>query len=99
MYDRSGIRLLGLLDLGGLLGGADSGEYGVLNLLGLTNPLGNRPPNYLVWGERADWTNSYYVVWGTAMESPDGEYVVWGTHGEDGEYVVWGTGGAENENQ
>jgi serine protease AprX len=92
VYDRTGIRLLGLLDLSALLGSADSAEYGVLNLLGLTNPLANTPANYLVWGERAGWTNSYYVVWGTTMQSPDGEYVVWGTS-DDGEYVVWGTGG------
>jgi hypothetical protein len=96
VYDRTGIRLLGLLDLGALLGLADSAEYGVLNLLGLTNPLANTPANYLVWGERAEWTNSYYIVWGTTMQSPDGEYIVWGTNGGD-EYIVWGTGGDPDE--
>lgn len=90
-YDGSGIRLLGLLDLGGLLGGADSADYGVLNLLGLTNPLASTPPNYLVWGERAEWTNSYYIIWGTTMQSPEGEYIIWGTS-DDGEYIIWGTG-------
>ena len=97
VYDRSGIKLLGLLDLGALLGIADSAEYGVLHLLGLTNPLASRPANYLVWGERAEWTNSYYVVWGTTMQSPEGQYVVWGTFDDGGEYVVWGTAGAEDE--
>ena len=90
IYDRSGIRLLGILDLGILWDTADSSEFGVLNLLGLANPLAGTPANYLVWGERAGWTSSYYIVWGTAMTSPEGEYIVWGTAGRD-EYIVWGT--------
>ncbi len=34
LYDRTGLRLLALLDLDELLGGADSSEPGVLTLLG-----------------------------------------------------------------
>ena len=91
VYDRTGIRLLNILDLGALLGGADDGDWGVLNLVGTTNPIGSAKPNYVVWGTVADWSNSYYVVWGTAMQNSDGEYVVWGTGDYGGEYVVWGT--------
>jgi subtilisin family serine protease len=91
IYDRTGIRLLSLLDLGALLGGANDAEWGVLNLLGLSNPIASVAPNYVVWGTYADWSNSYYVVWGTSMQSPDGEYVVWGTGDYSDEYVVWGT--------
>lgn len=91
VYDRTGIRLLGLLDLGALLGGADSAESGVLNLLGESNPIGYTPANYVVWGTAANWTSSYYVVWGTSMRDPSGQYVVWGTATDD-DYVVWGTG-------
>jgi serine protease AprX len=90
IYDRTGIRLLGLLDLGVLLGGADSAESGVLSLLGHSNPIGQTPANYVVWGTAADWTSSYYVVWGTSMRDPSGQYVVWGTAVDD-DYVVWGT--------
>lgn len=90
VYDRTGIRLLGLLDLDALLGGADAAESGVLSLLGLSNPIGYTPANYVVWGTAADWTSSYYVVWGTSMRDPSGQYVVWGTTA-DGDYVVWGT--------
>jgi serine protease AprX len=91
IYDRTGVRLINLLDLGALLGGADDAEWGVLNLLGLSNPIATIAPNYVVWGTTADWTGSYYVVWGTSMQSPDGEYVVWGTGDYETEYVVWGT--------
>ena len=91
VYDRTGIRLLGLLDLGALLGGADTAESGVLSLLGQTNSIGYTPANYVVWGTAASWTSSYYVVWGTSMQDPSGQYVVWGTAVDD-DYVVWGTG-------
>ena len=91
IYDRTGVRLLNILDLGALLGGAADAEWGVLNLVGLSNPIGSIAPNYVVWGTTADWTGSYYVVWGTTMQSPEGEYVVWGTSDYDTEYVVWGT--------
>ena len=58
IYGGTGIRLLGLLDLSGLLHLADSGPWGTLNLLGLSNPLGSTPANRLLWGEVAGWTNS-----------------------------------------
>jgi hypothetical protein len=89
IYDRTGIRLLGILDLSVLLGSAGS-EHGVLTLLGQQNSLGYTPANYVVWGTAANWTSSYYVVWGTQMQDPSGQYVVWGTSFED-DYVVWGT--------
>jgi serine protease AprX len=88
LYDRTGIRLLGLLDLDLLLG--DGGEPGVLSLLGYTNPLGRTAPNYLVWGSVAGYTSSYYLVWGSAIQDPSGEYLVWGS-AVDGDYLVWGS--------
>ena len=91
IYDRTGVRLLGLLDFLNLFRDADQAESNVLNLLGLANPIGSAAPNYVVWGTMSGWSSSYYVVWGTSMQSPDGEYVVWGTSDNDGEYVVWGT--------
>ena len=91
VYDRTGISLLSILGLGGLLGGADNAEYGVLNLLGEQNSMARTPANYVVWGSAAGWTSSYYVVWGSSMQSPSGQYVVWGS-AVDGDYVVWGSG-------
>jgi serine protease AprX len=91
VYDRTGIRLLSLLGLTELLNGTRDSEWGVLNLLGLTNPIGSVAPNYVVWGSRADWSNSYYVVWGSSMQDGDGEYVVWGSSDTGEEYVVWGS--------
>lgn len=91
VYDRTGIRLLRILDLGLLFQDADSAESGVLNLVGLSNPLGSTGANYVVWGNVADWSNSYYVVWGNSIQSPSGQYVVWGNNEfSDSNYVVWG---------
>jgi serine protease AprX len=89
VYDRSGINLLGILDLGGLLG-LDP-EPGVLNLLGQGNALGYAQPNYLVWGEVAGWSSSYYFVWGNTIQHPSGQYFVWGNNEyTTGNYFVWG---------
>jgi serine protease AprX len=90
VYDRSGIRLLRILDFLNLFGDADEGEWGVLNLVGTSNRIGSARPNYIVWGNVADQSNSYYIVWGSAIES-DGEYIVWGSGDYSGEYIVWGS--------
>jgi hypothetical protein len=90
VYDRTGIRLLGLLDLGVLLGGADGAESGVLSLLGQTNTLGRTAPNHLVWGTVAGWTDTYYIAWGAPISDPSGQHLVWGTMADD-DHLVWGT--------
>ncbi len=91
IYDRSGIRLLGLLDLGPLFQSADDAEPGILNLLGTSNPLGSTGANYIVWGNVAGWSGSYYIVWGNSIQSPQGEYIVWGNNeASDSNYIVWG---------
>jgi hypothetical protein len=97
VYDRTGIRLLGLLDLGELLGGADGAENGVLSLLGQSNTLGYTPANYLVWGSVAGYTSSYYLVWGSSIQDPNGDYLVWGS-ASDGDYLVWGSSTSVTDN-
>jgi serine protease AprX len=92
LYNHTGLRLLGILDLGGLLGGADTAESGLLTLIGLNNPIASVGPNHVVWGNYATWTGSYYIAWGTPMQDPaSGQHVVWGNMtDDDGEHVVWG---------
>jgi serine protease AprX len=91
VYDRTGIRLLKILDLGPLFRGALGSEPGVLNLLGTSNPIGNAAPNYIVWGNVAGWSSSYYIVWGNTIEAPSGQYIVWGNSDTtDSNYIVWG---------
>ena len=89
LYDGTGIRLLNLLDLGGLLGGGP--EAGVLNLLGTSNPIAQVGPNYIVWGNVAGYSSSYYIVWGNSIQDPSGQYIVWGNNEQsDPNYIVWG---------
>jgi serine protease AprX len=91
IYDKTGIKLLGLLDLSILFQGADYAESGVLNLLGTSNPIAQIPANHVVWGDVAGWTSEYHVVWGDTIQSPSGQHVVWGdSEHVDGNHVVWG---------
>ena len=70
---------------------ADNAEPGVLNLLGLNNPIGQTPANHLVWGDVADWTSNYHLVWGDSVESPSGQHLVWGdSEHTDANHLVWG---------
>jgi len=96
VYDGSGIRLLGILDLGDLLNGANTAEWGVLHLLGPSNPLASAAPNYVIWGNVAGWSDSYYVIWGSAIQAPSGQYVIWGNSEVFSEYVIWGSGFVED---
>jgi serine protease AprX len=90
LYDRSGLRTLGLLDLGWVFGGQL--DPGVLHLLGANNPLGDSGSNHLVWGTVAGWTSSEYIAWGDAILSPSGQHLVWGTTDTtNGTHLVWGT--------
>ena len=91
IYGKTGIKLLGLLDLSFLFQSADNAEPGVLNLLGLNNPIAQIPANHVVWGDVAGWTTEYHVVWGDNLQSPSGQHVVWGdSEHVDGNHVVWG---------
>ena len=91
IYAKTGIRLLGLLDLSVLFQGADYAESGVLNLLGANNPIGQTPANHLVWGDVAYWTDNYHLVWGDSIETPSGQHLVWGdSEHTDANHLVWG---------
>jgi serine protease AprX len=95
VYDRTGIRLLGLLDLSFLFAAADDAEWGVLNLVGANNALGSAAPNYVIWGNVAGWSTSYYVIWGNTIITPEGQYVIWGNSEVQSEYVIWSNGFVE----
>lgn len=99
VYDRSGLRLLGLDDLRGILGGVLPAPQDLLTLLGLQNPLAGTPANQLVWGEVAGWSSSYYLVWGTSVQSPSGQYLVWGTSDTSSGYTLQGTAAPPDGNQ
>jgi serine protease AprX len=91
IYGKTGLRLLGVLESGLLWQQADSAEWGVLNLLGLLNPLAKIPGHRLIWGEVAGWTTSQHLVWGDAVTNPSGQHLVWGdSEHTDANHLVWG---------
>ncbi|MEO8522046.1 MAG: S8 family serine peptidase [Acidobacteriota bacterium] len=91
LYGNTGLRLLGLLDSGILWQQADNAEWGVLNLLGLLNPLAKVPAHRLIWGEVAGWTSSNHLVWGDSVQNPSGQHLVWGdSEHTDANHLVWG---------
>jgi hypothetical protein len=91
LYDNNGLHLLGVVDSLAYWLLADTAEPGVLNLLGLGNPLSHVAANWLVYGQVAGWTSSNHVVWGDNLQSPSGQHVVWGdSEHTDSSHVVWG---------
>jgi serine protease AprX len=91
LYGNSGLKLLGILDLGFLWQQADNSEWGVLNVLGLLNPLAKIPAHRLIWGQVADWTQTNHLVWGDSVQNPSGQHLVWGdSEHTDANHLVWG---------
>jgi serine protease AprX len=91
LYGNTGLRLLGVLDSGLLWQQADNAEWGVLNLLGLLNPLKKIAAHRLIWGEVAGWTSGNHLVWGDAVTNPSGQHLVWGdSEHTDANHLVWG---------
>lgn len=91
LYDGTGLRLLSLLEapLAWL-----SGSYlrwGDLNVIGLTNPLGQVRAMELMWGDVSDWTDNQELMWGDQVFNPEGQELMWGdSRTIDGEELMWG---------
>jgi serine protease AprX len=98
MYQGSGLRLLGLLDLVGALLNPSTLQWDTLHLVGANNPLGDTGAKYVIWGDVAYWTDSNYVIWGDHIQTPEGNYVIWGdTQMTEGYYVIWGDAVTEGD--
>ena len=93
VYDRTGLQLLGILDLGALFGSGRRRRMGRAEPARAARIRSARcRANCLVWGKVAGWSSSYYVVWGNAIQTPSGQYVIWGNSDyTDPNYVVWGS--------
>jgi hypothetical protein len=105
MYSGSGIRLLSILDLSGILLNPSKLVWGDLNLIGSKNPISLLGPDRILWGEVCLWTwrsartgkegyssdGSDHIVWGDDITSPDGQHIVWGDSDLTDDYhIVWG---------
>jgi serine protease AprX len=91
LYAGSGIRLLSTLLAPVVWVTSDLLNFGQLNLLGISNPLANVVPKYLLYGAVAGWTNAQTITWGTQIQDPQGQTITWGTSASDGDTITWGT--------
>jgi serine protease AprX len=91
LYNGTGIRLLSLLELPGIILNPLQLQQGKLNLIGLTNPLSLLPAKQLLFGDVAFWTTDDHIVWGDDITSPEGQHIVWGDNDLTDDYhIVWG---------
>jgi serine protease AprX len=91
LYNGSGIRLLNLLELPGILLNPNQLSSGKLNLIGLTNPINLLSPKRILFGDVSYWTQNEHLVWGEDVYSPEGQHLVWGDNDTTDDYhLVWG---------
>jgi serine protease AprX len=91
LYNGVGIRLLGLLELPGIILNPLQLEQGKLNLIGLTNSISLLPAKRILYGNVSYWTTDDHIVWGDDITSPEGEHIVWGDSDLTDDYhIVWG---------
>jgi serine protease AprX len=91
LYGGSGIRLINLLELPGLLLNPAKLAWGNLNLIGLLNPISVLSPKRILFGDVSYWTSEEHLVWGDDVYSPAGEHLVWGDNDTTDDYhLVWG---------
>lgn len=90
LYGGIGIRLLSPL-LAPLYWLNPSAQWGILNLVGLTNPLASLTPNYLQWGVVSTWTGNSQIIWGDTIYNPQGQQIIWGdVNTSEGYQIIWG---------
>jgi serine protease AprX len=91
LYSGSGIRLISLLELPGLLLNPSNLAWGNLNLVGLANPISLLAPKRILFGDVSYWTSEEHLVWGDDVYSPEGQHLVWGDNDTTDDYhLVWG---------
>ena len=90
LYNRTGIRLLTLLEQPLVWLNTSLLRFGDLNLLGLTNPLASVHPKWLQYGTVGGYTSDETIMWGTSLQDENGETIMWGTSGDE-ETIMWGT--------
>lgn len=90
VYQPSGIRLLGLLDLVSVLLNPSQLAWDTLNLVGSNNPVASLGPKRIVWGDISYWTQGEYITWGDTILTPEGNYITWGDTTTEGYYITWG---------
>ena len=91
LYAGTGLRLLSLLEapIAWLTGGYL--HWGDLNVIGLSNPVGQARPNEILWGDVSKWTSDQEILWGDTIYNPEGQEILWGdSRTTEGDEILWG---------
>jgi serine protease AprX len=91
LYAGSGLRLLSLLEapIAWLTGGYL--HWGDLNVIGLSNPVGQAQPNEILWGDVSKWSSDQEILWGDTIYNPEGQEILWGdSRTTEGDEILWG---------
>jgi serine protease AprX len=91
LYSGSGVRLLSLLELPGIILNPANLAWGNLNLVGSSNPISLLAPKRILYGDISYWTTSDHIVWSDAITTPEGQHIVWSdtTDSTDDYHIVW----------
>jgi serine protease AprX len=91
LYSGGGIRLLGILELPGILLNPGQLAWGNLNLVGLANPISLLAPKRILYGDVSYWTANDHLTWGDDIYSPEGQHLTWGDNDLTDDYhLTWG---------
>lgn len=100
LYDGTGLRLLSLLEapIAWLTGGYL--HWGDLNVIGLSNPVGQARPNEILWGDVSKWTADQEILWGDTIYNPEGQEILWGdSRTTEGDEILWGDSVQQNADE
>ena len=91
LYNGTGIRLLNILELPGIILNPGQLQWGKLNLIGLTNPISLLIPKRILYGDISYWTTADQLTWGDQIYSPEGQQLTWGDNDTTDDYqLTWG---------
>lgn len=91
LYAGTGLRLLSLLEAPIAWLTAGYLEWGDLNVVGLSNPVGQARPNEILWGDVSKWTSDQEILWGDTIYNPEGQEILWGdSRMAEGDEILWG---------
>lgn len=98
LYAGTGLRLLSLLEAPLAWLTAGYLKWGDLNVIGVSNPLGQTRPNEILWGDVSKWTADEEILWGDTIYTPEGQEILWGdSRTTEGDEILWGDSQPAND--
>jgi hypothetical protein len=100
LYNGTGLRLLSLLEAPIAWLTAGYLDWDELNVIGLSNPVGQARPNEILWGDVSKWTADQEILWGDTIYTPEGQEILWGdSRTTEGDEILWGDSAQQNADE